>query len=566
MNSKSSSFTSLLAAAVAACGLFMTGWGADQDDIRAGLAAAAEDPAYPPPAAPSAAELAGYGVGIQRTMTLLATSTPQNRHCVRLLFYGQSITASPWWQAVVADLKARFPNADLEVENRAIGGFEAPALIRTAEHDLYPFYPDLLLFHVYGGDKTGELERILASVRQRTTAEILIRTAHVSRDPNAHLEQAAKIRELAATYGCELVDVRTSWEQYLTDNRLQPANLLFDNVHLNAQGLYVMAELVMRHLRYDARFPKESWAGLVSDVTVADSGPARRLADGTIELRFDGNRVDVVPDPTARPPFGSASVVVDERPPSAFPEAYAVTRPSTALGWWPAIMQVGHEKPLVTESWVLRIVEMDDEASDFRFEVAGSVTGPDGSGSCKTRFVSDSGRVAIEPEDWMVKKPVPVGFEIKWTVVPLHADTYRPPEMPDPAREYPTTLVQGIANGPHVLRLTPVGDGPLPIAGFRVYRPPQPGCDTGSRGSGHNPIGSPPKERNLASRRIDSHSDCRLAGYSRLSVGGSRRRHARFESLIAGNGRGQTTGQFSNVFPTVRGRWRFQGIDTCNCL
>ncbi len=30
--------------------------------------------------------------GIQRTMTLLATSTPQHRNHVRILFYGQSIT------------------------------------------------------------------------------------------------------------------------------------------------------------------------------------------------------------------------------------------------------------------------------------------------------------------------------------------------------------------------------------------------------------------------------------------------------------------------------------------
>jgi len=90
-----------------------------------------------------------FGAKIQRTMTLLATSTPQKRNRVRILFYGQSVSGCPWWKDVAADLRKRFPHADLEVTNKSIGGYGGHILINTAEYDLYPFYPDLVIFHVF---------------------------------------------------------------------------------------------------------------------------------------------------------------------------------------------------------------------------------------------------------------------------------------------------------------------------------------------------------------------------------------------------------------------------------
>ena len=105
--------------------------------------------------------LASLGSNIQRTMTLLATSTPQKRNRVRVLFYGQSVTRNPWWQDVAEHLRKSYPYADLEIENLAIGGYSAPVLIHTAEFDLYPHYPDLLIFHVYGGVEGGEQKKII---------------------------------------------------------------------------------------------------------------------------------------------------------------------------------------------------------------------------------------------------------------------------------------------------------------------------------------------------------------------------------------------------------------------
>ena len=36
------------------------------------------------------------------------------------MFYGQSITAQGWWRKVVDQLKAQFPEADIEAANPAI--------------------------------------------------------------------------------------------------------------------------------------------------------------------------------------------------------------------------------------------------------------------------------------------------------------------------------------------------------------------------------------------------------------------------------------------------------------
>ena len=191
-----------------------------------------------------------WGRNIQRTMRLLATSEPQKRNTVRILFYGQSITEQSWCQAVADDLRTRFPNANLVIENRALGGFASQMLVKTAETDLYPFYPDLLIFHVYGAH--DKYDDIIRCVRQRTTAEILQQNDHVTspadfteetdpvklwppngRDWNAFMNHNW-LPAVSKRYGTELCDQRRVWKRYLTENDLQPKQLLIDGVHLNA--------------------------------------------------------------------------------------------------------------------------------------------------------------------------------------------------------------------------------------------------------------------------------------------------------------------------------------------
>jgi hypothetical protein len=250
------------------------------------------------------------GGRIQRTMRLLATSTPEHRNPVRILFYGQSIVRQDYARkAVEADLRKRFPDADLQIENRAIGGYTAPALIRTAEQDLYPYYPDLVVFHVYGGERGGEFEGILRNIRQKTTAEVLTWTHHIDRRGPHNFDAACKLRqELAEKYECEMVDLRAQWADYMTKNQRTAEDLTVDVVHLNKEGGKLMGDILVPAFQYHAGVASPL-DGCVKTYSLAAAlkgqGPVKLSGDwqangegivatkGTLRLTFTGNRVDL---------------------------------------------------------------------------------------------------------------------------------------------------------------------------------------------------------------------------------------------------------------------------------
>jgi len=441
--------------------------------LGAGPAAGAGE-SWPAPRPLPAAEM---GVGIQRTMTLLATSTPQRPNTVRILFYGQSITEQEWWKMVAEDLRRRFPHARLHIENRAIGGFAAQRLVLPAEHDLYPFYPDLLIFHVYGDHR--EYERIIRRVRSRTTAEVLMQKDHVTKWPAPPFDPAKDkgmwwddlmnnrfLPEIAARYRCGLVDVRSAWLDYLRTNRLEPAQLLRDGVHLNAHGNYLLAELIKQYLVHRPDLPQDSWRDLVRTY---EQGRDFVWREGRMRLEFEGNRVDV----EARLPAGRrVCVLIDGRKPSEFPGCYAITRPQPGP-WSPlALVRVDHERPLVLEDWSLTITDVSPDGKRWSYSVRGSITGPDGDGRSDAVFVSASGRVKIDPAAWFANGGPRVGYAIRWKVVPMFADVLEPAQGADEAGWQWVTVAQGLPNGPHVLELAADEPAGIAVRSIRAYRPP----------------------------------------------------------------------------------------------
>ena len=138
---------------------------------------------------------------------------------------------------------------------------------------------------------------------------------------------------------------------------------------------------------------------------------------------------------------------------------------------------IGSEKPLLVEDWTLDVRK--DAANDklFTFTLAGSKTGVDGEGRSDARFVSKSGRVVIQTNDWNVAyatslaglKPVPEQFTVKWKVEPRFVDEFTSPGVKDVAIETTVTLAQGLPNMKHTLEIS--GSEATPIAAFRVYRP-----------------------------------------------------------------------------------------------
>lgn len=445
------------------------------------IAAAAE--ALPP--VPPVLDQAALGVGIQRTMTLLSGSTPERRNRVRILFYGQSITQQEWAAQVADDLRRRFPHADLETRNLAIGGFASQWLVRTFEHDLPAFYPDLVVFHVYGGDR--EYEEIIRGIRSRTTAEVLMQTDHLTAWPSEARDEAdlqrLHDRDLGAwwsermnrsflpgcagRYGCGLADVRSEWERYLRANRLEPRALLKDDVHLNASGCAVMAGIVGQYLVHRPDLPHNAWQDLTTELVV---GRDLTLTDGRLTVPFTGNRIDVLAGPAAQPV--RAEFTIDGRTPSSFAECQHITRPEPGP-WSPLfIRRVGHDAPLLPEDWTLTVTTAA-EGKGWSFAVQGSVTGVDGSGSSERDFRSDSGRVVLAAADWFHPRDTALtaGFRMTWSVRALCAD-HADLAQADPARETAVTVAQGLANGPHVLELRCASAPGQAIRAIRIYRPP----------------------------------------------------------------------------------------------
>ena len=103
----------------------------------------------------------------------------------------------------------------------------------------------------------------------------------------------------------------------------------------------------------------------------------------------------------------------------------------------------------------------------------GSKTGPDGSGTSDERFVSDSGRVIIDPSDFIFENArgwphtwPTKGFEIKWKAESHYVDEY------DASKGGSATVAQGLTNREHTIEVIPNGDGAIPIKTIRVFSPP----------------------------------------------------------------------------------------------
>lgn len=285
---------------------------------------------------------------IQRTMKSLEDSTAETPAHVRVMFYGQSITSQAWTQIVQENLTTKYPTVDFEFHNAAIGGYTSPALIRTADHDLYPWYPDLLFFHVYG-----------------------------------------------------------------------PMN------------------------KYE---------------------------------EIKGNRVVAISNGNGKPGV-KATVFLDGKPMDDCKDLWAISRPSRGPAgiWMPAINHIGFDRPLLQEDWTLTCLpDSTPDGKKIHFRVHGTKTGDDGEGWNTEQFVSNSGRVIIEPSDWRIawtlgyrKATLPEGFTVTWKSYPLFTDAY----APQPAKTR-TLLVQGCANEEPTLTLSHQA-GDLGIRGFVVYAPPK---------------------------------------------------------------------------------------------
>lgn len=427
------------------------------------------------------------GSAVSRALSLMATSTPQKKHKVKVLFYGQSITRGGWTSMTEAYLKQTFPNADLEFRQEAIGAFGAKELFRSIEADVITWYPDLVIYHNYGG--YPDIDLLIQEIRRRTTAEVMHQSQHVTRESAA--TQSAYDREsyiyfpdIGKRLGIHTIDIRTPWKAFMQKEGKSAQDLTSDNVHLNADGNKLYAQITNDNLKYDAKVLVDP----LRMVNTFEVGKAVSWVGNKLTFDFDGNRVDLVAKSGGTIAAGGASVLIDGKKPSEFASAYGNTRANRELDTnWPwsigSIMRVSIDPTSgpKAEDWVLKLTSIN-KAGTCAFTVTGSVTGADGNGTCANDFVSTSKRVKIAKEDFFFARPqnevdnitIPVGYEIKWKTLALHTDSYPPAAInaADTSKEYLTTIIQGIPNGKHKLELTATGDQPPPIEAIRVHRPP----------------------------------------------------------------------------------------------
>ena len=438
-------------------------------------------------------------VHIQRAMKAMEDSSSNNPSTVRVLFYGQSIVAQGWTDVLMRMLKAKYPTVRFIAENRAIGGFEAPRLCRTAWSDIYPFYPDLLFFRCNGSIE--KYEEIIRTVRSVTTAEIVLWSSHLraGQDPAQSIAErdarSIAIRDVAERNGCMFVDLNLKWSRMLVEEGRTAASLLKDKVHLSEKSpaFEYYAGFIGEDLR---RIPscdgETNICGTVLDIPFERSQSVCVSKNGSVVLRFIGNRVVAVfgaiasVGDTARNQF-AADVLLDGVPAANYREMWYATRPSALVSWMPMIFRVASKSVPVAEKWTLTYLNGTDQyGNPVHYRVDGSITGYDGEGWSNEDFTSNSGRVAISKEDchfawqydYFMKRSKKgrsrsrlacPGQKVEWETKPLFASPLTQGLKGDMA-----VVVQNCAIGSHVLELRPPSGKSVPrIERFIVHCPVQ---------------------------------------------------------------------------------------------
>ncbi len=370
---------------------------------------------------------------LARVRALLASSTRENPNLVRIRFYGQSITLAHWWQVVAAELRVAYPDANLDIQNLAISGFQDWALDRTVDVDMVPVQPDLVILHAFGSGIL--LKDVVHVIRARTTSEVLLQQDYVlgyeplDEDTNPatitidnllSYRNYVSLPDAANSNGACLARIHDPWKNYCRTNSVDPASMLeADGVHPGDDANQLLAELTLAYLLPDGKPPAlDPWN--CSTVRTANFATEPLWRDGQLICDVVGNVIEIslkslVP--------ANVEIYIDGVRPSRRPELYGFDRVSpTQFSLWPAVSQVGSLVPLVVEDWTLTPFNVTLDGQGFNFRVSGSVTGDDGVGTNKMKFTSRSRRVVIEPGDhWLDRSvyysggnPIPHGYSAHW--------------------------------------------------------------------------------------------------------------------------------------------------------
>jgi hypothetical protein len=436
---------------------------------------------------------------IARSLEIIRTSTPTDRKVLRVLFYGQSITRSGWHEAVVAHWREKYPNTVFVVQNRAIGGFASQSLVRTTAQDITAFYPDLIVFHVYGD--AHYYEQILRMFRSLTAADVILQNDHGNVMPEEPCVEGLslslhsspgcagalwvhqrvwedemsyhKIPALAKKYGMALEPQHGWWRDYLLRTHIPPRSLTIDGLHPNAQGKELLAQFFNQY--FDNLV--EHWNGQTEQNVVSVPVSAAKHSDDTLVVDFEGNRIELL---STKPLAAWPSVAVDGNSPKDIDGCYQVTRssPLESLPDWPALRRITLLHDHIPEDWTATVTNMTPAQDSFDFSVRASVEGDEGSGHSSQRFVSKSGKLTIDGEDWMFQpayalkhKPLQMPTEVHWSVRYVCGGEPEVIDQGNGTNQYRYVLATGLVNAKHTVNLSFPPNDLVDAVEFREYRP-----------------------------------------------------------------------------------------------
>jgi hypothetical protein len=436
---------------------------------------------------------------IARTLEIIRTSTPTNHKVLKVLFYGQSITRSGWHNAVVAHWREKYPDTVFVVQNRALGGFASQSLVRTTAQDVAAFYPDLIIFHVYGDHRA--YEKILRMFRSLTAADVILQTDHGDVLPDMpcteglslslyrksgcvgilwvhqrlwHDEMSYhKIPALGKKYGMAVEPQHQWWRDYLLRMRIPADSLLRDDLHPNDRGNALIAEFFNQY--FDNLV--ERWSGQTEDNVISIPGEGAKHSDQTETVNLDGSRLELF---SSKPLAAWPSVTIDGDSPTHIDGCYQATRTSSveSVPDWPALRRITLLHDHTAEDWTATVTNITPDQTSFTFTVK-STTGDEGSGNSSHNFISKSGRLSIEGEDWMFEPaytlkhvPLQVPAEVHWSVRYVCGGEPEVIDLGNGLMQYRYVLGTGLSNGKHEVKLSFPPNDLANTVELRAYKPP----------------------------------------------------------------------------------------------
>ncbi|MBL9174347.1 MAG: hypothetical protein JNL10_12485 [Verrucomicrobiales bacterium] len=459
-----------------------------------------------PPFEPDPAQVA-Y---LQRSITLLNSGTPTHRPAFRLLFYGNSHVTRPWVYHLANDLQKAFPYVGFYFTNKALVAFDTAKLTRTAVADIGQWQPDLVVVTSYGafgepdlGEKNDFIP-FYRKLRELTTADVLVFPSHPiypeeANEPSVPIDDPdlnpwypdqdpiytlyyVSLPKWANASGHAWANIRTPWKEYLRMHGMATTDLLLeDQWHTNDDGGEFMRILLRAHL-LGRTFPTPMDPWNNARIRTATVGSEIHWDANALDLRFVGNRVDVIYDPESPSDSPTFSVQVDGKDPKDIPELYGFERASSSYGVvypMPGVTEVQSEALLQEEKWLLHINSIDSSSGVVGYSVTGTKTGFDGSGTTRETFVSNSRRIRLQPEvvtAWwafsQTQKTPPEDFNVEWNVIRNSMSTFKPVPPVSPILESRETLFLGTTDPvEHRLKITPVAGTARGIRAIRVYSP-----------------------------------------------------------------------------------------------